>query len=87
MMFIYNDIKSKISEKEQRIVAEILILFMFSKNMKEVFEIWDKIYKDYGLCTDPFTGCPCSSKEYAENQLEYEKQMMIEKYGHCDGLE
>ncbi|HUM41538.1 MAG TPA: hypothetical protein PKI14_01155 [Fervidobacterium sp.] len=22
-----------------------------------------------------------------KNRLEYEKQAMIEKYGHCDGLE
>lgn len=79
--------KQKVSEKEQRIAAGILTAFMFTRDMNEVHEIWKQIYKDYDLCDDPFTGCPCSPKEYAENRLEYEKQTMIEKYGHCDGLE
>ena len=26
-------------------------------------------------------------EEYCKNRLEYDKQTMIEKYGHCDGLE
>jgi hypothetical protein len=60
---------------------------MFTKNMEEVMNVWQKIYEQYGLCEDPFTHTPCSPEEYYENQLEYEKQTMIAKYGHCDGLE
>jgi hypothetical protein len=79
--------KPKITERDQRIVAEILTLFMFTKDLDEVIEVWNKIYEQYGLCSDPFTHTPCTPKEYYESQLEYEKQTMIGRYGHCDGLE
>lgn len=79
--------KPKITERDQRIAAEILTSFMFTKDLDEVIEVWNKIYEKYGLCNDPFTHTPCTPKEYCENQLEYERQTMIERYGHCDGLE
>ena len=77
----------KISERDQQVAAEILTQFMFTRDMKEVLQTWDNVYKQYGLCEDPFTKCPCSQEEYAKNSLEYQKQVMIERYGHCDGLE
>ena len=79
--------KRKITDKDQRIVAEILTMLMFTETMEEVRKICDSIYKAFELCDDPFTGCPCSCKEAAENRLEKEKQIMIDRYGHCDGLE
>lgn len=77
----------KPSKRTQRIVADILTEFMFTRTMDEVTETWNRIYEQYGLCSDPFTQTPCSPEDYAKNKLEYEKQAMIEKYGHCDGLE
>ena len=77
----------KRKEIEQKVAAEILTQFMFTRDMSEVLQTWDNIYKQYDLCDDPFTGCPCCSEEYYKSRLEYEKQAMIEKYGHCDGLE
>ena len=77
----------KVTDHDQRIVAEILIEFLFAYERDKFWDVWEEIYKRYGLCDDPFTGFPCSSKEAIENQLEYEKQVMIERYGHCDGLE
>ena len=74
------------TDKEQRIVAEILTAFMFCENMEDVHKTWDSIYNQYALCDDPFTHTPCSSKEAIENQHEYEQQIMIERFGHCDGL-
>ena len=74
------------TDKEQRIVAEILTAFMFCESMEEIHKTWDSIYKQYALCDDPFTHTPCSSKEAIENELEYQKQIMFERYGHCDGL-
>lgn len=71
----------------QRIVADILTQFMFVRTMEDVHRVWRNIYNDYDLCDDPFTGCPCSNEEYADNNLEYQRQAMIEMYGHCDGLE
>ena len=79
--------KMKITDKDQRIVSGILIEFLFAYQTDEFWDVWHEIYKCYGLCDDPFTGLPCSSKEAIEKQLEYEKQVMIERYGHCDGLE
>ena len=77
----------KITEKTRKIVADILTEFMFVNTMDDVFEVWDRIYKRYDLCKDPFTGIPCTIEEYCKSQLEYERQTMIEMYGHCDGLD
>ncbi|MDE6580532.1 MAG: hypothetical protein K2K41_08370 [Ruminiclostridium sp.] len=77
----------KITDNIQRVVADVLTQFMFTKNMDEVMKVWDDVYEQYGLCSDPFTDTPCSPKEYSKNKLEYEKQIMIDRYGHCDGLE
>lgn len=81
----------KLSEKEirisQRVAAEILTQFMFVRTMDDVTRVWSEVYEQYGLCDDPFTHTPCTPEEYCDNQLEYDKQTMIERYGHCDGLE
>ena len=79
--------KKIITDKEQLIAANILTAFMFAQNMDEVQKVWHELYEAYALCDDPFTHCPCSSKEAIENRLEYERQVMIERYGHCDGLD
>ena len=79
--------KAKITKQEQRTAATILTQFMFTKNMDDVMRVWEEVYKQYDLCDDPFTHTPCTPDEYYKNQLEYEKQSMIELYGHCDGLE
>ena len=77
----------KVTKRDQRVAAEILTQFMFTNTMDEVMKVWKQVYEHYGLCDDPFTGTPCTPEEYCENRLEYDKQTMIEKYGHCDGLE
>ena len=78
---------NKITKKDQRIAADILTQFMFTKNMDDVNEVWREVFNQYGLYEDPFTHTPCTYEEYFENLSEYEKQLMIDKYGHCDGLE
>lgn len=77
----------KITKKMQQVAADILTQFMFTRDMDDVVDVWSKVYKQYELFSDPFTGVPCTHEEYCKNQLEYEKQTMIEMYGHCDGLE
>lgn len=79
--------KKKITPTMQKVAADILMEFLMTRNMDEVIEAYDRVFERYGLCDDPFTGVPCTPEEYVENKLEYEKQVMIEKYGHCDGLE
>lgn len=78
---------NKITKKDQRIAADILTQFMFTKNMDDVRKVWGEVFEQYGLYEDPFTLTPCTDEEYFENRSEYEKQLMIDKYGHCDGLE
>lgn len=77
----------KITKRDQRVASEILTQFMFTKDMDDVIRVWSEVFEQYGLCNDPFTNTPCTPEEYYKNCLEYDKQTMIEKYGHCDGLE
>ena len=38
----------------------------------------------YNLHEDPFTKFPLTSKEYAENNREYNKQLMEAKFGYWE---
>ena len=78
--------KRILTEKEQKVAIDFLEELIFANTaVPEGF--FDKMMKKYGLMTDPFTGLPCTPKEYAKNRIEYDRQWMIQKYGHCDGLE
>ena len=77
----------KITKAMQRTASDILTRFMFTKDMDDVNEVWDEVYEQYGLCDDPFTHTPCTPDEYEKNNLEYRKQVMLARSGHCDGLE
>ena len=55
--------------------------------MDEVIETYHRLFEDYELFEDPFTKLPCTSEEWGKNTIEYERQTMIQRYGHCDGLE
>ena len=77
----------KITKTAQHVAADILTQFMFTRDMDDVMKVWDGVYKQYELFSDPFTGIPCTHEEYCKSHLEYEKQTMIERYGHCDGLD
>ena len=79
--------KRKITNTMQEVAADILIQFAFVENKEEFWKVYKEVYKDYKLCDDPFTHLPCSSREYSENHLEHDRQVMMERYGHCDGLE
>lgn len=77
----------KITKTMQKVAVDILMEFLCTNNMDEVVDAYNRVLKRYELCEDPFTRFPCTPEEYCENALEYEKQIMIERYGHCDGLE
>ena len=77
----------KITKTTQKVAADILTQFMFTRDMDEVMKVWDDVYKQYELFSDPFTGVPCTHEEYYESRLEYDRQTMIEQFGHCDGLD
>lgn len=71
----------------QKVAADILMEFAFTRDMDEVIEAYGRAFNKYDLCYDPFTLAPCTPEEYCKSKLEFDRQTMIEKYGHCDGLE
>ena len=82
----------KVTHAMQKVAVDILedieIYMMSVKEVpNEIKEIYDRAFKKYRLCNDPFTGMVCTCNEYAKNSLEYDRQTMMERYGHCDGLE
>lgn len=77
----------KISTKEQRVAADILLSFMFANDMQSVVDTWHKVYEQYELCEDPYTRTPCSCEDYAKENEKYQRELMFERYGHCDGLD
>ena len=79
--------QKKITHTMQKVACDILTQFLFTRNMDEVVAAYNNVMEEYELCEDPFTHTPCTFEEFCKMQIEYEKQAMIEKYGHCDGLE
>lgn len=79
--------KRVLTEKEQQAVADVLNSLCFVKTLDELFAEMKKLSEQYGLCDDPFTHMYCTPKEYAKSSLEYDRQTMIQRYGHCDGLD
>ena len=77
----------KITKAAQKAAADILMRFAFVKSEDEFWEAYNMVFEKYDLCDDPFTHTPCTPDEYCKNRLEYDRQTMIEKYGHCDGLD
>ena len=81
-------ITNKMQEVAVDILSELEIFMMGHKEVpEEIHQIFDKMYKKYQLCEDPFTLMVCTTKEWAKNSLDYDRQVMIERYGHCDGLD
>lgn len=90
--------KMYLSHPMQKVAVDILndleIILMQSKELDTCEKIFDEINRvikeqsnKYRLGKDPFTYMLCTSKECGENCLKYQKQLAIEKYGHCDWLE
>lgn len=89
--------QKKITNTMQMVAVDILgdleaILMMHDEQhqpytAEEIIAVINKHEEKYALCHDPFTGMLCTLEEYMENSLEYAKQTMIGRYGHCDGLD
>ena len=89
--------QKKITHTMQKVAVDILndleaILMMHDEvrqplTAEAIMAVIDKHEKQYALCHDPFTGMLCTSEEYMENSLEYERQAMMSRYGHCDWLD
>ena len=75
--------QKKITHPMQKVAVDILgdfeVLTMTHNGPYAFEEIWAIVQKHvdyYGLCEDTFTRMICTSKEYAENSLEYDRQTM-----------
>ena len=86
--------QKKITHTMQKVAVDILQEFemlLMSHNgpytCEEICDIMKQHEEKYGLCQDPFTSMICTSEDYCKNSLEYARQTMMERYGHCDGLE
>ena len=82
----------KITDSMQKVAVDILsdleAYMMMSENYpEEVMQIYRKFYDKYELCDDPFVGLCCTTKEFFKQSHERDKQLMYERYGHCDGLD
>ena len=73
-----------ISDSMQKVAVDVLERLMFVKDLNELSEIFEYVYKKYKLCDDPFTKMPCTTKEYAKLSYSYDKQKAEEMYGHSD---
>ena len=79
--------RKNITNTQQEVAVDILTELGFCENMEGVDEWQRDIDKEYELKDDPLTHLPCTNKDYSKNSTEYDKQIMYERYGHCDGLE
>lgn len=70
----------KINQCCQETAADILTKFSFVKNDEDFDNIWEDVYKQYNLKTDPFTFLPITMKEYIKSNEEYQKQKYEEYY-------
>ena len=84
--------QKKITPTMQKVAVDILedieIYMMQHKEVPdEITRLYNRVISDYGLGKDAFTGMVCTSDWEAKSRLKYEEQVMMERYGHCDGLE
>lgn len=82
----------RITHAQQQVAADILCeleytIWMDGLTEQQIVDFIKKKTKEYRLERDRFTHSLCTSKEAAESSLEYDRQTMIERYGHCDGLD
>lgn len=75
-----------ITNSMQEVAVDILIDIITEEYHGEPLkkEFFDRIMERYDLWEDPFTHLPCTSKEYAKLQKEYNDQLMMEKYGYVE---
>ncbi len=76
--------QKRISYAQQFVAVDILEELLFCETVEDYAKLYKKIFEKYSLCEDPFTLMPCTTKDYEINSIEYDKSIMLEKYGHCD---
>ena len=70
----------KITKTMQKVAVDILMEFMFTRDMNEVIEAYNRVFDKYGLCEDPFTSCPCTPDETLNVMVQ---MMYVRAYQSC----
>ena len=65
----------KITDRDQRVAADILCQFCFINDLTDFNRVYEQIFAEYGLMDDPFTHTPVTTEEYLKSKTEYEKQL------------
>lgn len=79
--------RRKLTDAMQEVAADIcnqIIMETWDGDPLDIKKFVDSIMEQYNLRKDPFTELPCSCKEYAKNREEYDRQLMIERYGYYE---
>ena len=79
--------RRKLTDAMQEVAADIcnqIIMETWDGDPLNVKKFVESIMEQYKLREDPFTKLPCSCKEYAKNREEYDRQLMIERYGYYE---
>ena len=79
--------KRKLTDAMQEVAADIcnqIIMETWDGKTLDAVTFVNCIMEQYNLQEDPFTKLPCSCKEYAKNREEYDRQLMIERYGYYE---
>ena len=85
--------KFKITDTKQQVAVDILTeleVWMMglpgnsepTKSEQGVIDIYNKMYKKYGLNNEPFTLMCCTDKECQKNLAEYIKQENEDRFGY-----
>lgn len=85
--------KFKITDTKQQVAVDILTELKSwimrlpgdsepTTSEHDVIEIYNKMYKKYGLNNDPFTLMCCTDKEYQKNLAKYKRQENEDRFGY-----
>lgn len=79
---------SKKKPTPSKVAADILTTFIIHTwegvTQESCDKFYDEVYKRYDLCNDPFTTLPCTREEWADSNVEYQRQTMEQKYGYWE---
>lgn len=71
-------------------IAEDLAILLMTKDkyipIEKISELYKSVMERFKLDKDPYTTMPCTTKEYVKNSIQIQRDIMMEKYGHHDGI-
>ena len=73
-----------ITNTMKEVAVDILMDIIMANPTGLPEDFFTKIENRYNLQNDTFTKLPCTSKEYGKLNDEYNKQLMVERYGYVE---